>query len=253
MAPPHLSTATDQAGRPHQEDRYFRVRDPATGGDFFGVFDGHGGSETVKRLTTLVAPAFYEALRTARHFPATWTALFRTLSTATAEDSSGSTASFVYIPALADWAYVAVLGDSPVMAWDRRGKWRFAPSHNVAVNASERGAAQARGGTIAGGYLIDPDIPGVGLQMSRALGDRELDRVLDRTPDCAAWTLGPKSIVLVGTDGLFTFGIGTQEDQMARLAERLGQGWDAPAIVQDAVERGAMDNVTAVVWRASGA
>src|SRR5439155_9138069 len=121
--------------------------------------------------------------------------------------------------------------------------------HNVRSNLPERAQAEARGGIYRAGYLEDSENPGPGLQMARSLGDAELGRVLNREPEIQSLALGGKGIVLVGTDGLLLPGQEANALQLKRLLGFIQQGWDAQAVVNDALARHTSDNATAVVWK----
>src|SRR5207248_3225351 len=91
------------------------------------------------------------------------------LADLTENDEAGSTASIVYVPAEAEQAWAAVLGDSPVWMLDRAGRLHQGPLHNVRENPRELAAAMARGAIYQDGYIQDPQGSQTGLQMSRCL------------------------------------------------------------------------------------
>jgi len=215
------------------------------------VFDGHGGAATAEMAAQEFISLFESALEAhPENFPEALRDVFAALNPMTQDLSAGSTASVVFIPRDAQSVSLAVLGDSPIVLLNSDGKTHFGPDHNIHTNLKERGAAQARGGVFYGGYLEDPQRPGWGLQMARSLGDADLARVLSREPDIETVALGGKGIVLVGTDGVFLPGGGSNADQLMRLLTMIRQGADAQAIVQDALARKTGDNVTALVWKA---
>jgi serine/threonine protein phosphatase PrpC len=253
---PLLSAATATGGRPHQEDRFVqqRVSVPAvTLGWLLAVFDGHRGSATADTASSALLPEFESALGASHgNILQALKIVFLALNRLTLTHLPGSTASVVFIPDEAREVFWAVLGDSPVALMDSKGTMCFGPDHNVRTNPQERAAALARGGTYFEGYLGDPDLPDIGLQMARSLGDSDLSRVLNREPELEATTLGGNGIVLVGSDGLLAPWEGPREKQLTRLLHLIEKGADAEAIVQDALARNTGDNVTALVWKFFG-
>jgi serine/threonine protein phosphatase PrpC len=243
-----VSTGSAQGARPYQEDRAVHAR-IANKGCLLAVFDGHRGATTAEKTSKALLPAFESSwdghsgdvsavLRETMEF----------LVRLTRDDVSGTTASIVFITNNAQHAYWAVLGDSPIAILDSKGRIHIGPDHNVRTNLEERSAALGRGGRYVGGYLEDAELPDVGLQMARSLGDADLARVLSREPDIGEVPIGGSGIVLVGTDGLLSPGEGPASEQLARLLQMTRKGADADALVQDALRRQTGDNVTAIVW-----
>lgn len=244
-----VTSASAQGQRSHQEDRW--ISEPLAGGYLLGVFDGHRGAAVAEKASQEFIPLFKAALKThPENMSETLREVFTVLDKATRDQSAGSTASVVFIPHNAQNVHLAVLGDSPIAILNGDGKIHFGPDHNIRTNLKERSASQERGGVFYGGYLEDPQLPGVGLQMARSLGDADLSRVLSRDPEIETVTLGGNGIVLVGTDGLFLPGGGPNADQLTRLLTLIHRGADAQALVQDALDRETGDNVTALVWKA---
>src|SRR3990167_9674146 len=93
----------------------------------------------------------------------------------------GSTLSIAWVREDHDEVSVAVLGDSPVIVVDQLGQVHVSPEHNVRTNLAERNAMVARGGSYRNGYVYNQ--LDVGFQVSRALGDGDLDRILSREPE----------------------------------------------------------------------
>ena len=100
------------------------------------------------------------------------------------------------------------------------------------------------------GYLEDPKVPNEGLQMSRALGDRNLARILNREPEIFSIPLGPSSLVLLATDGVLNSFDTEVEIPLKHLADLAGEGNDAQRLVEDALQRQTGDNVTVILWKA---
>ena len=246
-----VTVATHQGGRSHQEDRAVQAWiDCAAGaGWLLAVFDGHRGAAVAEQASQALRSLFLAHFTARKGDPsATLNDVFRSLHELTNKNTAGSTASVVFIPEDAGAIYLGVLGDSPIAIVDSTGQSHFGPDHNIRTNFREREAALARGGVFSEGYLEDPQVPGVGLQMSRSLGDVDLTWVLERKPEIERVSFGGKGIVLVGSDGLLLPRKGHNAEQLARLLRLVQEGADAQALVTDAVDRGADDNITAIVW-----
>jgi serine/threonine protein phosphatase PrpC len=219
-------------------------------GQLMAVTDGHGGTSVAELIAEETAGLLENALR---KYPGrverALQEMVARLHERTEDETSGATLSAAYVPDDESRVYVSVIGDSPVLILDAEGKMEIGPLHNVRFNLLERSAALARGGIYIDGYLEDSRRPGEGLQMSRALGDRRLSRVLSREPDIYSIPIGPESFVMVGTDGLFDPYAQPPTADLERLAKHLRDGCDAQMLVDDALRRRTGDNVTVIVWR----
>ena len=241
-----ISYATDIGLRPYQEDRFVVCSDGEHPGIklLMAVMDGHGGPEVSEFLSASLLEYFLTkgggSLRET----------IRLLSEQTELMEAGSTLSVVVISKADETtAYIAVIGDSPVIVRDKEGRIIMSPEHNVRSNAQERDASIDRGAIYEGGYIWDP-FTGRGLQMSRALGDSALSKVLSREPEIYEVELGPESFIIIGSDGLFDPSHADTKNQMERLVQMVSGGADAQDLVNDALVRRTGDNVTAIVWRA---
>jgi serine/threonine protein phosphatase PrpC len=232
-----ISTATAKGARYYQEDRSFVL--PTEKGMYLGVFDGHGGSECAEYCANRMPDILAE-------FPDVFLAL-EALSAETRGMYAGSTASIVFIPKDEYSVHVAVIGDSPVIVKRADGSIWVSPEHNVRTNMAEADAAIARGGFVSGGYLF-ASFSGVGLQMSRALGDASLDKVLLRTPDMAiVHGCGAGNFVLVCTDGAVDPSHANEAEGIASIVSLVEGGYDAQQIVDRALAIPTRDNVTALL------
>jgi serine/threonine protein phosphatase PrpC len=246
----HVSSHTAQGSRDAQQDRL--VVQPLPEGYLFAIFDGHGGDETAALAVRELTPAFDVA---SRRYSDPLDILRETVAGlvgATHDHESGSTVSILWLQEETQ-AHGACLGDSPIVILDAQGKIQISPTHNVRDNLPEREAAIARGGQYGGGYLMDPRVGSLGLQMSRALGDRLLGRVLSREPELFSISVNAASCVIVGSDGLLDPLGRAQDKQLTRLIGLVGQGHDAAMLVEDALVRQTRDNVSAIVWRGRSA
>jgi serine/threonine protein phosphatase PrpC len=245
-----VTVASERGPREYQEDRY--VVSETARGLLLAVLDGHGGAEVADHVAT-VLPAVVERAWTSATGPDDVLRRAIVMCAAdTARARAGTTLSVVLLPSTQTRAWVAVLGDSPVVALDASGKRHVSPEHNVRSNRRERRQALARGAIYAAGYLMDP-ITRRGLQMSRALGDCDLARFLSREPEIYGVALGPRSVIILATDGVFDPRHGPTHALVAQAVALVRSGGTAEDLVGRALERGSPDNATAIVWRATPA
>lgn len=239
-----ITTATAQGRRPYQEDDYFWTEIPE--GVLMGVFDGHGGDE-VSDILAEMFPKFWSVFD-GLDYPQMLVKMFAAAATLTEGYHAGSTASVVFIPSDEKTAYIAVLGDSPVIAEQASGEVFIGPDHNARSNQAERDLAIARGGVYHSGYMwSDYGDLGAGLQMTRAFGDSACSNFLSRVPEVFTIPLG--DWLLVGSDGLFdpthTDGRASSDDVLACIRNDN----TAADMVRQAVDLPTNDNVTAILWR----
>lgn len=243
-----VSSFTSQNSRSYQEDRSF-TKIMKNGEALLGVFDGHG-SQWVAEYAADHAPSLFRVIPKATKQNPTLAleTLFAKLVEKTKDIIGGSTACVVWVQK--DIAHVAVLGDSMAIIRTADGTIWQSPEHNVRSNLAEAIAAENRGGKISpNGYLFDRwQIDGPGLQMSRALGDRELDRVLDRNPEIFHIPINEESWILLCSDGLIDpshTDITLFDSTIARVAG----GADAKTLVLENAKSNRADNSTAIVAR----
>ncbi len=249
-----ITHATAQGTRAHQEDRYLVYEYAA--GTMMAVFDGHGGDEAAVKCTELLPKLLDEIQRGefpddtedgegfSPHRVYLW--IYHQLHEATAGLRSGTTATMAFVPKDGRAAYMAVLGDSPLV-WCNGLGVTVAKEHNVRTNLVEQERAIMRGGRYEGGYIFAPN-GHQGLQMSRALGDRDLELVLSRESDFYATNLDRDSFILVATDGVVDPAHGGGDD-MQQIIDLIHQGKSASYLVDRAVQKPTHDNATAILWR----
>jgi len=246
-----FTVASEQGARSYQEDRYVVDFYEAGGRSvlLLAVMDGHRGSEVAELCAKELPRQFKEAFgKYGADIADVLRNVVEQLNKETFGMPSGSTISLVVLPKDEWIAYVAILGDSPVIVSDREGTLVVSPEHNARTNMAERKAAVGRGAEYADGYLWEPSSRS-GLQMSRAFGDCDLSRFLSREPEVYAVDLGEKSFVIVATDGVFDPGHAANKHEVERLSEMVADGTNAEDLVLDAVKRQTGDNATAIVWR----
>lgn len=227
-----ITSSTAVGGREYQEDRIV-----ITGNGpniLIAVLDGHSGSECVDAASTTLPALFQKSddLHT----------IYKALHEITKDLNSGSTASIALITP--NFITAAVLGDSPIQLIND-GVNITLPEHNVRSNSSERDSAMSRGGVVSHGYLFDPLLSwGSGLQMSRALGDKKLRRVLSSEPEVFYFKREEVTSLLIASDGLTD----PAHDSVPFL---LNKHIDALELV-DRFKVSAFDNVSAVVVQFGG-
>lgn len=178
----------------------------------------------------------------------------------------GTTLTLVYVPDAEKKAYVAVLGDSPVVI--RRagagGKIWNSPVHNVHQNAAEAFNVEDRDGvTIEGSYV---KFKGQNIQITGSIGDFHFDDIFARTPFTDAIDLDDESFIALATDGVEILDYGGELQQRSLdpyvgkspiqfLEEGAGADWlVGPAIFERMPDgsfrvKSGSDNATAIVWR----
>src|SRR3989344_4093376 len=240
-----VSYATDQGQWHYQEDRFFFQAVPSSRptGWLMAVMDGHGGSETAGFCAEEIHGLFSSCVR--RSSPElTLRALVAGLNEKTRHLDDGTTLSIAWVREDRDEVTVAVLGDSPVLVMSRSGKMRLSPEHNVRTNLAERHAAITRGGSYNGSYICNRH--GDGLQISRALGDRDLDPILSREPE--VYTVKKPRWVIVGTDGMLDPGHGNTTALVRELPSVMKPKVGASGLMSWAKSRGLHDNATVLMW-----
>jgi len=243
-----VSSATEKGKRPYQEDRL--VIHETSEVYLLGVFDGHGGDEVADKCAVLM-PKVFDAVRSAvlvANFENMVREVFHVLNAETKDCYAGTAASIVLLPKHGKEAIIGILGDAPVMLQKTDGDIWLSPEHNVRTNSAERAAAEGRGGTVHNGYLF-ATFSGGGLQMSRALGDRELGKVLDRTPEIFRVPVGAGGFILVASDGLFD--PSHEECPKDEISAKIKNGLDAQQLANDAVCKPTFDNVSAILVKIS--
>jgi len=243
-----LTYYTAQGERSYQEDRYVVIEDKL--GFLLAVIDGHRGAEVAEFCKNKISSGFLNAVRGRNKASFdTLSEMIRILHNETKHMTAGSTISLVYIFTEELLALVSVLGDSPVVIRDNDGKLIVSPEHNVRTNEKEKESAIRRGAVYdTRGYIWNPEYT-MGLQMSRALGNKDLDPFLNREPELYSVKLGPHSFVLLVSDGVVDPGHTNSEENIARLVAKIDQGADADDLVDDALDRRTGDNVTAILWK----
>ena len=242
-----VSVAIRQGPRPYWEDRHvcLRLGKPHLKGWLLAVMDGHNGKAVAELCAEKIGQIFQisdenqaeESLRN----------LIVNLNSQTECYLEGSTFSAALLLDNVPKATVAVLGDSPVAVLNTKGNLHISPEHNVRSNLKERKAAEERGGIYLNGYIhTDLSDLAPGLQISRALGDSQLGKILSREPEI--YTIQNPKWVLVASDGVFDPGHHNTSHLVEEVKKYAMQSSTAEDIMKWAESRGLEDNATAIVW-----
>ena len=251
-----VSRAQAQGPREAQEDSILYIPFRNAGGGrchLLGVMDGHGGKGIdggevsrycKEQIPNLINPK-------AAHMGKEFMRLVEELDARTSLAEMGSTLSLAWIDESEQSVTTAVLGDSPVIVVDASGKVRLSEMHNVR-NTFELEAALRRGAIFHDGYLVK--VPeGDGLQLTRSLGDNYFRRILNQTPVISRYVLGEKSLVMIGSDGLFDIQYDALDTDVvqATVAEAQKKR-SARGVLRWSKKQGLLDNTSLILWRAGG-
>lgn len=245
-----ITTATMKGQRSYQEDRLVVHQDER--GTLLAVIDGHGGQLTAEFAAKHLVEHFneqYELLTSMAdqvdNLPlAILESTIVRLGERLQSFDNGAVISAVFSNDTEE-IYVAILGDAPVFTRLADGTIHLSPEHNVRTNFEERKAAEARGGVMYNGYVCNSQ--GVGLQISRALGDRAMKGIISYEPQ--VYSIVPNDFIVVASDGVLDPGHGDPQVVLKHLATMLDDGAVAQNLVEDALIRETGDNATAIVAR----
>lgn len=243
-----ITCAKTQGSRSHQQDRDIIYPSPDGNKHLLAIMDGHSGSEAAEFCQKNI-PRLWLFSQIKDGGEAALKRLIERLNEETREMSSGSTISVVYVSEGQNMAWVAVLGDSPVIIVDKNGHINISPDHNARSNIQEREWAIDRGGKYEDGYIW---YGGRGLQLTRALGDVHLTKILNRRPEIYFVELGPDSVIVVASDGLIDPFHQKSREESKLVAELAKKGSGAQELINWRIKEGIHDNATAIVWRGQG-
>ncbi|MDX1535834.1 MAG: PP2C family protein-serine/threonine phosphatase [Candidatus Spechtbacterales bacterium] len=243
-----ISVASNCGSREVNEDRVFTnlVSSEELGTLWtLAVMDGHRGEEAVTEVITNLYPELLKALSNNKgDIEAALTEAFYGLNQLTMSIRAGTTLSCAIISENESKAYVAILGDSPVIVIGEDGI-TLSPEHNVRTNTEEREAAVARGALYEDGFI------GLGMnfiQLSRALGDCDLGRILDRNPEIFTVDLDAGSVMILATDGIWRSRANYDEQAFSLTKNLIWDEYTADDFVQGALKH-TSDNVSVITWR----
>lgn len=242
----NITCGSEKGARLEQEDRFIIHSTPD--GVLLAVMDGHGGEETADVCHDFLG-SFWDLHAKENRLPGDLLSLvFWQLDSITNEYHSGCTMSLAFVPNDMNKVYWATLGDSPVIVRSPNGVNHVSTSHNARTNAEEAEAAVRRGGKFDGWYVFNgASWGGMGLQMTRALGDSFMGPILSRVPDIQVHDLG--DFLLLATDGLFDPAHQNELGSAADIIALIDGGADAEVLVDHAVKKPTGDNATAILLR----
>eukprot|EP00123_Amoebidium_parasiticum_P020909 comp5849_c0_seq1/m.1714 comp5849_c0_seq1/g.1714 ORF comp5849_c0_seq1/g.1714 comp5849_c0_seq1/m.1714 type:complete len:320 (-) comp5849_c0_seq1:33-992(-) len=235
-------------GRPYNEDRHSIVHfSPDLA--FFGVFDGHGGSEAAEFAKNNLPRFISEELENGAGLQTALLKAFRKTDEAFHLGPSGTTATCALLNG--HKLLVAGVGDSRAVILHKDSAKDLSVEHKPEMEAEMR-RIKAAGGTVTldpmyGTYRVCGR-----LAMSRSIGDRELKPFgVIAEPSIYDVQLSRKdSLLILGTDGLFN----VISKQLACAVANSCRNPEEAAqeLVSLAIQLGSTDNVTALVVRLSG-
>jgi len=237
--------------RQYQEDFYF-VKTLADGTVVAGVFDGHGGYK-VAEYASKKAPYVFNAMKRIYSYDSDQDTLNKTierLSYLTNKFYEGSCVGMLTFVPSTNIVTIAILGDCSVLVKTENGVEQTS-DHNIRTNSQERQMAIGRGAVICQGYMY-PDynfFNEYGLQPTRTLGDKGLEKVLMRTPEITQYTVAKDGWILLATDGVLNSKYSKHtkiiEKRESMIAE-LNKGGAASIVIPHTFQD---DNATAILIR----
>lgn len=242
-----VSCVTLRGPRSYQEDRFVNIvfLNVNCNCRLLAVMDGHAGSKVADICSENISNLF--KLENEEQAEMALRSLIKDLNEMTSDCFEGSTLSIACFLEDQSKVSVAILGDSPVVALDNSGQLHISPEHNVRSNLKEREEAIGRGGVYEQGYIFARGDFKNGLQMSRALGDAYLGKVISHEPEI--YTISNPAWVLVASDGIFDPDHRESEALFVEVKEFAERNASAQDIMNWAKSRDLEDNATALVWR----
>lgn len=237
--------------RKTMEDQYF-IKENFLGSDtyFLAVFDGHAGREAsetaVKNLPRELKKRLGKDFSKQKIEDAI-NATFKSVSARIQEKTAcGSTATVILI--FGREIYIAHVGDSGVLLLAKNGQWTYLThNHNIA-EPNEVKILTQKGALVHRGYLWGRG--GSGINLSRALGDRDFSEWISSEPDIAHFDIKEDfSHLVLASDGLWNFLDG---DSVAAVLKENKKPQEAAELLSELALKGMKnqgwgDNLTAIV------
>jgi serine/threonine protein phosphatase PrpC len=247
---------TEQNRRDYQEDRFVHAH--LDGGEWFGVYDGHGGDKTSSYLQQQLHEYFYDSIcyyithEIGYSCPveqvAFESAFFKADKYARNNFDDGSTAVVAYVDTN-DILHCAWAGDSRAVL-ESDGTVGFATQDHKPDRADEKKRIEDAGGNV----FIHGVWRANGLAISRSIGDKSCkvgaDGQIIATPDYAQIQLNEDNhFMIIASDGLWDVmdngsAINLVKEQL-QLTDDLGA--IAQSLIDEAKKRTSGDNITVSV------
>eukprot|EP01027_Heterolobosea_sp_BB2_P008107 GEZU01012036.1.p1 GENE.GEZU01012036.1~~GEZU01012036.1.p1 ORF type:complete len:427 (+),score=65.07 GEZU01012036.1:254-1534(+) len=229
--------------RPEQEDNYCIIPNADNSFSYFGVFDGHGGSEC-SALAAEQLHLYIQKDEAVSHDLET--ALHRSIMKLNqyflkTPHSSGSTAVVACIRGKE--LLVANVGDSRAVLCSTNGCEALTIDHKPDL-PRERQRIEQRGGCV--GNVFGVWRVNYSLAMTRALGDKYLYPIVDAEPEIIKRELSlDDEFLILATDGVWDVIENEEACEIVRHAANAEEA--AQSLVSTAFKKGSMDNTTAIV------
>lgn len=224
----NVSAAERPSGKRVSQDRHLVLR-LACGATCVAVLDGHGPDNDAVDHVFSCLPKLIGNIVARAEAATILRSVFSALAEETSGYRSGTTCSVALLYPNGDVTN-AVLGDSPIIARRDAKQLFISEEHNIRSNASERAAAETRGGVCEGGYLYTPTSRH-GLQIARAFGDRELAKVLSREPSIESFNVASGYYLFLCSDGFISLSDKIYPVQVLKCFERIENGETAEEII----------------------
>lgn len=234
-----MHAAQSQGGRSSMEDRLV-VSERQGKGLFAGVFDGHGGPEVADYLAAKFPETFFDEWTADRDPSRAFTRAFARMEDDCRAHESGSTAVCVFVDGMS--LTVANCGDAPAVVVGT-GVVTLSRRHTV-NDPEENDRIRAAGGIIRPPYFFHHDR---GIMPTRSFGDVVMRKVgLNAMPSVAVHPRKAEDrFVVLSSDGIFD--VMSAEDVAAGVRGKTNAREAAECLIAGASDRGATDNLTAVV------
>jgi serine/threonine protein phosphatase PrpC len=210
-----------------------------SGSSYFGVFDGHGGSEVSKYAANTIHRRFGSAFSSdvdPERLLGEIIAETDQFLTAKFPDQ-GSTAGIAMV--IRDVIYTANVGDTRIVLSGPDGSIRQMSVDHRATDPAENELIVKRGGRVLFGRAN-----GV-LALSRSLGDGGLKDAITAEPFMAKARRKDGQILIIGCDGVWDVMDNEAAVKIAR--QKASPQAAATAIKDEAIRRGTTDNVSVIV------
>lgn len=246
----NYGSATDQNQRPYQEDRhrYASIRDSRgeKRGNFFGIYDGHGGDKTATLLQQHLHEDFAQRLRAKRSIKSSFvSAVLKNDNRALHNYSDGSTALAVYLDNSTNILHYAWAGDTRLAVHAGPATQDHKPDSPQEKERIEK----------AGGKIELYGVPRVnGLAVARSIGDKPIKRAgkgqVIATPEYGQYQLTKDNeFMILASDGLWDTVDNEKALYLVKNALKKGDSCRAAAhtLKNEAIKRGSGDNITVMV------